>query len=136
MKIHQKLPKIGDSASNMVTYSTEMVINYAQLVGDKNPIHLSEDYAKETIFKKRLVHGTLVAGQISNLIASKLPGPGSIFIFQDLNFKNPVYHGDIISCLVKVVDLKKSKNIAFLETVMTNEHDEIVIFGSAVIKIV
>jgi 3-hydroxybutyryl-CoA dehydratase len=136
MSIHQKLPKIGDSASNMVTYSTEMVINYAELVGDKNPIHLLEDYASETLFKKRLVHGTLVSGQISNLIASKLPGPGSIFVYQDLNFKTPVYHGDTITCLVKVVDLKKSKDIVFLETVLTNEHNEIVIIGSAVIKFV
>ncbi|MCF8408718.1 MAG: MaoC family dehydratase [Crocinitomicaceae bacterium] len=133
--IKSTLPKIGDFASNKMTYTSEMVKQFAELVGDKNPVHLSEEYASKTIFKKPLVHGILVTGQLSNLIASELPGPGSVYIFQDLNFKHPVHHGDTIICRAEVVEVKENKNVVLIEAVLKNQNDETVIFGKSVIKI-
>lgn len=134
--IKSKLPKIGDFAINEMTYTSEMVEQFSELVGDKNPVHLSQEYASKTIFKKPLVHGILVTGQLSNLIASELPGPGSVYIFQDLNFKHPVHHGDTITCRAEVVEVKVKKKVVLLEAVLKNQNDEIVIFGKSVIKII
>ena len=119
-----------------MTYTSEMVEQFSELVGDKNPVHLSQEYASKTIFKKPLVHGILVTGQLSNLIASELPGPGSVYIFQDLNFKHPVHHGDTITCRAEVVEVKVKKKVVLLEAVLKNQNDEIVIFGKSVIKII
>jgi 3-hydroxybutyryl-CoA dehydratase len=128
------LPKIGEKRTSVVTYSTEKVETFAKLSGDENPIHLNEDFAKESLFGGRIVHGILVASQISALIANELPGPGSVYLNQELKFVNPVYHGDEITCIVEVIELKEDKNIIFLQTLCKNKNNMEVIIGKAIIK--
>ena len=128
------LPKIGEKRTSVVKYSTDKVVNFAKLSGDENPIHLNEDFAKKSLFGDRIVHGILVASQISALLANELPGPGSIYLNQELKFVNPVYHGEEITCIVEVIELKEDKNIIILNTICKNNNDVVAVIGKAVIK--
>ncbi len=128
------LPKIGEKRTNVVKYSTEKVEAFAKLSGDANPIHLNEEFAKKSLFGNRIVHGILVASQISSLLANELPGPGSVYLNQELKFVNPVYHGDEIICIVEVIDLNEDKNIIILDTICKNNNNLLVIIGKAIIK--
>ena len=131
-----QLPSIGDFATSSVVYTRDKVELFAEISGDINPVHLEERFAESTIFKKPIVHGIFVAGQISALIANKLPGPGSIYLYQDLNFLAPVYHGNEINCTIKVVEVKVEKNIVILNTICSNQDGLKVLEGKAVIKLV
>jgi 3-hydroxybutyryl-CoA dehydratase len=131
-----QLPCIGDFATSSVIYTREKVELFSKIIGDFNPVHLDNRFAESTIFKKPIVHGIFVAGQISALIANKLPGPGSIYLYQDLNFLSPVYHDNEISCTLRVVEVKSEKKIFILNTLCINQDGIKVIEGKAVIKMV
>ena len=83
----------------------EDVIGFAELSGDRNPIHLSEHFARKTRFGGRIVHGLYTASLISALIGMRLPGPGAVYISQTLNFRGPVMIGDIVDVAVEVIEL-------------------------------
>jgi 3-hydroxybutyryl-CoA dehydratase len=91
------------------TYSKEVkssdVVGFAEITGDRNPIHLSEHFAAKTPFGSRIAHGLYTAGLISAVIGTRLPGPGAIYLSQTLNFKAPVHIGDIVEASVEVVEL-------------------------------
>lgn len=112
----------------------EDIKNFSQLSGDENPVHLDAEYAKNTIFKDIIAHGLYVASLISAVIANKMPGAGSIYLGQDLKFLKPAYVGDEIVAEVSVLDFPKS-NFAKLKTVVTNQRKEIVIEGTALVKL-
>jgi len=125
--------KIGDSASITKTFSDEDVRSFAEISGDKNPVHLDDEFAAQTQFKKRLVHGMLTAGLISAVLGTELPGPGSIYISQSINFRAQVFIGDTITATVTVTKLREGKPIATLETVCKNQDDVVVLKGEAVL---
>jgi len=125
--------KIGDSASTIKTFSDEDVRTFAEISGDKNPIHLDDEYAASTRFGKRLVHGILTSGMNSALLGMQLPGPGSVYIKQTLNFRAPVYIGDMITATVKVSKVREDKPIVTLETVCKNQDGTVVMDGEAVL---
>ena len=87
------------------TVENEDVIGFAELSGDHNPIHLSEHFARKTRFGARIVHGLYTASLISAVIGMRLPGPGSVYISQTLNFRGPVKIGDVVDVSVEVVEL-------------------------------
>lgn len=91
------------------TYRKEVkssdVIGFAEITGDRNPIHLSEHFAAKTPFGSRIAHGLYTAGLISAVIGTRLPGPGAIYLSQTLNFKAPVRIGDIVEATVEVAEL-------------------------------
>ena len=125
--------KIGDSASTTKTFTDSDVRTFAEISGDKNPIHLDEEYAAQTRFGRRLVHGILTSGMISALLGMRLPGPGSIYIKQTLNFRAPVYIGDTITATVTVAKIRPDKPIVTLDTVCENQDGRVVIDGEAVL---
>ena len=125
--------KIGDSASSTKTFTDSDVRTFAEISGDKNPIHLNEEYAAQTRFGRRLVHGILTSGMISALLGMRLPGPGSIYIKQTLNFRAPVYIGDTITATVTVAKVRADKPIVTLNTVCENQDGRVVIDGEAVL---
>jgi acyl dehydratase len=127
--------QIGDRATLTRTITDEMVVAYADLIGDHNPVHLDEAFAATTRFGRRIAHGMLVAGLISTLIASDLPGPGSVYLGQTLQFKAPVYLGDAITVKVEVVKVREDKPIITLATVCTNQDGQSVIEGEAVVMV-
>jgi 3-hydroxybutyryl-CoA dehydratase len=87
------------------TVENEDVIGFAELSGDRNPIHLSEHFARKTRFGARIVHGLYTASLISAVIGTRLPGPGAVYISQTLNFRGPVKIGDVIDVSVEVIEL-------------------------------
>jgi len=103
-------------------------------VGDFNPVHFDEEYVKrQGIFKGRLVHGILVGGLISTVAASKLPGPGSIYLSQSFKFVKPVYIGDQVQAIVTLKGEKK-KYVYEFETIVKNmQSSETVIVGEATV---
>lgn len=132
-KMEKYMFRIGDSASISKTFTDDDVLTFANISGDKNPIHLDEDYAAKTRFGKRLVHGILTSGLISALLGMELPGPGSIYIKQTLNFRAPVFIGDTITVKVTVTNIRKDKPIITLDTICTNQDEILVIDGEAVL---
>ena len=101
--------KIGDIATTTKTFSDQDVRTFAEITGDKNPIHLDDEYASTTQFEKRLVHGILTSGMISALLGMELPGPGSIYLKQTLNCRAPVYIGDTITATVTITKIRENK---------------------------
>jgi 3-hydroxybutyryl-CoA dehydratase len=95
--------------SKKFTIKEEDVVNFSKVAQDYNPIHLDEEYAKNSIFKKRIVHGMLLGGYISSIIANEYPGQGSIYLQQNLSFKNPCYIGDEIEVIIELIEQKNSK---------------------------
>jgi len=128
--------KVGDSSSSERRFSFETVNAFAELSGDQNPVHLNPEFAAQTIFNKPIVHGFLFASMISELIANKLPGPGSIYIHQDMQFKSPVFHDELLQATVTIEEIKETKSIFILRTVIVKNTDEIVLDGKAVIKLI
>ncbi|WP_276317190.1 MaoC family dehydratase [Anaerosphaera multitolerans] len=117
------------------TFTREDVVEFSKLSLDVNPIHLDEEYAKNSIFKQNIVHGLLVSSLISAVLANKLPGNGTIYMSQELKFVKPVFFGDKCIATVEVVEKKDNKNIIILDTkVYTNDTDNVVITGQAVVK--
>ncbi len=125
--------RIGDTASIEKSFTEEDVLAFAEISGDKNPIHLDDNFAAQTRFGKRLVHGMLTSGLISALLGVHLPGPGSIYIKQTLNFRAPVYIGNTITATVSITDIRKDKPILTLETICRNQEGTVVIDGQAVL---
>ena len=124
---------IGDSSSFSKTITENDVISFAEISGDHNPVHLNEEYAKTTMFGKRIAHGLLSASFISNVLANQLPGPGTIYLEQNLKFIKPVFWGDNVTATVTVTEKNEKKEYIKLETVVTNQHNEKVIIGSATV---
>jgi phosphate acetyltransferase len=125
--------KVGDSASKTKAFSAEDVSKFGEVSGDRNPIHLDKDFAAKTRFGKPLVLGILTSGLISALLGMTLPGPGSIYIKQTLNFRAPVFIGDSITATVRVVQVREDKPIITMETICTNQDGVTVIDGEAVL---
>ncbi len=125
--------KIGESASLSKVFYEDDVRQFAEISGDKNPLHLNEEYAAQTRFGKRLVHGMLTAGLISAVLGTKLPGEGSIYLSQSIKFRAPVFIGDEVRATVSVTDIRTDKKIVTLKTICTNQHGSLVLEGEAVL---
>lgn len=126
--------KIGQKASIQKTFTAADVTAFAGVSLDVNPIHMSAGYAKNTIFGKQIVHGMLTASLISAVLGIQLPGPGTIYLGQELRFSAPVYLGDDITAEVEIIELRPEKKVVRLNTTCTNQDGKIVISGVATVK--
>ena len=127
--------KPGDTASLSKTISDDDIRAFAEASGDHNPLHLDEEFAKGTRFGRRIAHGMLSASLISAVIANELPGEGSIYLGQTLQFVAPVFLDDTVTACVTVSAIREDKPILKLETVCTNQRNEVVIRGEATVLI-
>lgn len=127
--------KVGDTDSITKTITDDDIRAYADLTGDDNPVHLDDEFAKTTRFGRRIAHGMLSAGLISAVLANKLPGTGTVYLSQSLSFVAPVYPGDTVTARVTVTKVREDKPIVTLETVCTNQRDEPVLRGEAVVLV-
>lgn len=124
--------KIGDEGTFCKIISENDVIEFSNITGDKNPLHLDEVYAKNTIFHEKIAHGMIGAGIISAAIAMIMPGEGTIYKKQTLDFRKPVKIGDEITAKIKVLGIENKRNqTAKLETICINQKQEVVITGEA-----
>lgn len=125
--------KIGDSASMTKTVTEGEVYLYAGISGDQNPAHVNEVEASQGMFKSRIAHGMFTAGYVSAVLGMKLPGPGTIYLGQELKFKKPVRFQDTITATCTVSEILEEKNIVKLTTVCTNQNGEVVLDGVATV---
>ena len=124
---------VGDAAEMSKTITDEDVRAFAELTGDHNPVHLDEAYAATTRFGRRIAHGMLSASLVSAVIANHLPGRGSVYLSQTLQFVAPVFLGDTVTARVAVMKVREDKPIITLETICTNQRGEQLLKGEAVV---
>ena len=127
--------EIGMKASRTKTITAKDVAAFARISGDNNPVHLDEAYAKTTRFVRRIAHGIFSASIISAVLANDLPGPGTVYMRQSLDFKAPVYIEDTITATVEITDYRAQSRIATLRTTCTNQDGKVVLEGEAVVMV-
>ncbi len=125
---------IGMSETFSKTVSSSDVVGFAEVTGDRNPIHLSQHFAAKTPFGTRIAHGLYTASLISAVLGTRLPGPGAVYISQTLNFRAPVRIGDTVIVRVEVVELTPERRRARLACQCTVT-EEVVLDGEALVKV-
>ncbi len=125
--------KIGDIAEFSKTVTETDIYLYAGITGDLNPAHINDAYAKNTFFRTRIAHGMLSAGFISAVLGMQLPGPGAIYLKQELAFLAPVRIGDTITARAEVIEIIPEKNRIRLKTTCTNQDAVVVLSGEATV---
>lgn len=123
---------IGDSASFSKTVTEYDVYQFAGVTGDFNPVHVNTVAAEESQFKHRIAHGILSAGFVSTVIGTQLPGPGTIYLSQQLKFRRPVYFGDTITTTVTVAEKLEKKRVRLL-AICRNQNGDVVSEGESVV---
>ena len=123
----------GMSAGYTKTLTEADVVIFAGISGDNNPIHINEEYARETPFKGRLVHGMLSASLISTVLGTRLPGPGCIYIDQQLKFTAPVAIGDTVTATATVLEVGERGRVSLKTTCTVG--DKVVVDGVATVKV-
>ena len=125
--------EVGMTASFSKTITEADIILFAGASGDNNAIHINEEFAQSTPFKGRVAHGFLTASTISAAIANRLPGPGTVYMSQQMRFVGPVRPGDTVKAVVTVTDLVRDKRRAVLKTVCS-VGNKVVVEGEALVK--
>lgn len=126
-------PEIGQTATIEKTLDKQTVVAFASVSEDYNPIHLDEDFAKTTQFERPIVHGMLASSLISGLLASKVPGAGSIYLGQSLKFLRPIFVGETVTAKVEVTSVREDKPIAVISTQVLNANGEVAVDGEATV---
>lgn len=124
--------QIGDSASFAKTLTETDTYLYAGITGDLNPAHTNQVASEQSVFKGRIVHGMLSAGLVSAVLGMQLPGPGTIYVGQELSFRAPVNFGDTITATVTAKEKIKGRFVTF-DTVCTNQDGTVVVDGVATV---
>lgn len=127
--------KVGDTGFISRKIGDEEVRQFAKLVGDTNPLHVDDEFAINTRFGQRVAHGMWPAALLSAVIGTKLPGPGTIYLQQILQFKAPVFIDDTVTATVTVISVRQDKPIVTLETVCTNQNKQVVLQGEAIVLV-
>jgi 3-hydroxybutyryl-CoA dehydratase len=126
--------KVGDSDRFSKTVIDADIYLFAGVTGDLNPAHIDETYAKGTFFKTRIAHGMLSAGFISAVIGTRLPGPGTVYLRQTLDFLAPVHIGDTVTAIVEVIEKIEEKRRVRLKTTCVNQEGIKVLTGEALVS--
>lgn len=129
------IPALGEMASLTRTITESDVQQFAELVGDYNPVHVDDTFAKKTRFGRRIAHGMWGVSLISAVLGTRLPGPGTIYLSQTIQFLAPVYSGDPVTAQVTVLKVREDKPIVTLELLCQNQDGEVVLKGEAVVLV-
>ena len=125
---------VGMSASYAKTITEADIVIFAGISGDNNPLHLNEDFAKESIFKGRIAHGMLTAVFISTVLGTKLPGPGCVYMNQEVKFRAPVRPGETVTTTVTISEVIVDKKRVIAQSVC-KVCDKIVVEGKSVLLV-
>jgi acyl dehydratase len=123
--------RIGQSATRTKVITDGDLIAYAQITGDYNPLHFDDAFAAGTRFGRRVAQGGIAAGMLNALVAMDLPGPGTVFMSQSLNYRAPAYVGDTLSARVEVVELNPAKPVCQLKFEIRNQDGTVVLEAEA-----
>ena len=127
--------EIGATATFSKTLTEEDIVLFAKTSGDVNPVHLNDEYAQTTPFKGRIAHGMWSAGLISAGLATVMPGPGTVYLGQNLSFRRPVMLGDELTVNLKVLDKDDKKRFVTVETIVVNQDGKTVVQGEAQVMV-
>jgi 3-hydroxybutyryl-CoA dehydratase len=126
----------GDTACCEFTIGEDEVQVFSDLTQDTNPLHMDETFARQRGFERRVAHGMLALSAISRLIGTQLPGPGSLWIAQDVQFAAPVFVGDRIKASIKVRSVSQAAQVVVLETEAITTHSQVVVLrGTAKVRV-
>jgi len=125
--------KVGDSAQRTRRVETSDIELFAAMTGDVNPVHFDADLAARSKFGGIVVQGGVTSGLLNALVAQDLPGPGSVFLHTDWNYRAPVRPGDVITADARVVDVRADKPISTLVTTIRNQDGVVVLDGTALV---
>lgn len=128
-----RVVQVGDKAARQRTFTDADVHQFADLTGDHNPVHLDAEFAAGTQFKAQIAHGMLVGSLFTGILGEELPGPGSIYMSQNLSFKAPVYLGQEVTATVEVTSIREGKGIVSLDTYVTDQEGKVLVKGDAVL---
>ena len=126
--------RVGQSARFSKTITEADIYLFAGITGDLNPAHVNEEFAKKTFFKTRISHGMLTASFISTIIGTMLPGPGSIYMQQQVRFLAPVKIGETVTAIAEVVEILSDKKRVRLKTTCVNQDGTTVVDGEALVS--
>ncbi len=124
---------VGQTASREMTVTAEMVEAYAELTGDRNPLHFDAEFVEGTAFEGLMAQGGLATGLVHALVAEDLPGPGSVFMRQNWRFPRPVYIGETIRAEATVTRVRASRGVAELSVVVSTSEGAVVLEGEVTV---
>lgn len=127
--------KIGDKFSTTREITDALIRAFAELSGDHNPIHLDDEFAAKTRFGKRIAHGMLSGAFISAVLGYEFQERKIVYLSQTMKFIAPVFIGDTITTTATVVRIREEKGIVILETICTNQNNEVTVKGEAAVMI-
>ena len=130
-----KVIQVGDKAARKRIFTDADVQQFADLTGDHNPVHLDAEFAAGTQFKAQIVHGMLVGSLFTGVLGEELPGPGSIYMTQNLSFKAPVYLGQEVTASVEVTSIGEGKGIVSFDTYVTDQDGKVLVKGDSVMYV-
>jgi acyl dehydratase len=121
--------KVGQRARRTQTVTAREVELYAQITGDRNPLHFDADFAAKTRFGRLVAQGGIASGMLNALVAMDLPGPGTVFLSQMLTYKAPTYLGDTLTAEIEVLSVKPDKPVCQLKATITNQDGTVLLEG-------
>ncbi|MCQ4637211.1 MaoC family dehydratase [Anaerovorax odorimutans] len=124
---------VGDKAAIKQKVTEQIIGDYADISGDRNPIHMDTKYAEETVFGERIAHGLFCQALVSNVIGNKLPGEGAILLTERINYRKPVYIGDEIECVCEIKEILSEKNQCLIAFDCINQMKECILDGEALV---
>lgn len=127
--------EVGQTHSEHIVLTAEMVSAFAKVSGDFNPIHLDEEFAKTTAFQKPIAHGVLSSALISGILGTRFPGSGTILLEQELQFKKPLFVGETALFRLTVEHVRPDKPIVTIKCEVLNSKSELSAEGQAVVKV-
>lgn len=122
---------VGERAQRSLPVDDDLVSAFAEVSGDRNPVHMDEGYAAKTRFGRRIAHGMIAGSLISATLANELPGPGTVYLSQQLTFRAPVFLGDVITATVEIVTWDPVKRLATLSTTCSKQDGTVIVSGEA-----
>jgi len=126
-------PEVGAKAAWTRTVTAEDVERFAELTGDRNPLHFDEDFASRTRFGRLVAQGGIAAGLFNALVAMELPGPGSVFLHQEWDYPAPVFVGDTVTAEAEVIEARADKPLTKLRCVARRQDGEEVLRGECLV---
>jgi acyl dehydratase len=127
------IPPVGTTARRFRTVTTDDIVRFTDMTGDRNPLHYDEQLAASSRFGGIIVQGGVTSGVLNAIVAEDLPGPGTVFLHVDWSFTAPVRPGDTITAEVEVLERRDEKPIGTLRTTITNDDGTTVLNGTAIV---
>lgn len=125
---------VGDKASSSIKVTQEYINKFAEVSGDNNPIHINQQYAEKTVFKKCIGHGLISLSEISKIIGTQMPGCGAVFINEKIDYLSPIYVGDTITTEIEIIEIKIEKKLIKVNATSFNQNGIQLIAGELLVK--